>query len=262
MRAKRFSYVTLWILAVGCGDSTTGTRTPPVVSGQDALASLQSSLSGAGAVLGASTLGTASIGAITPSDVGQATVTIDGAAVQAFTLALQTTFPAGTCLEQLASVIPPSTTFGALPPKSICTPPPSGVAFIIWQTSAASAPPDRIAIVYANLGTVTFADFGAFGTDTSSALPAFAIYMERSGAISFSSAGTFTSSVRSVGQACSPPLPAFATSATCSRATFGAAGHVSFVAESSLGSGVSNHSLDIAATDVPGIIENFTGLRK
>ncbi len=249
MRTKCFSCITLLILAVGCGDSTTGTRTPPV-SGQDALASLQSGLSGAGSVLGASTLGTASIGGITPSDVGQATVTIDGASVQAFTLALQTTFPAGTCLEQLVSFVPPSTTFGALAPKSICTPPPSGVAFIIWQTSSASMPPDRIVIVYANLGTVTFADFGAFGSDASSAFPALAIYMERSGAISFSSAGTFTSSVRSVGRVCSPPLPSFATSATCSRATFGAAGHISFVAESALGSGVSNHLLDIPATDV------------
>ncbi|MEO9250864.1 MAG: hypothetical protein ABI322_07570 [Gemmatimonadaceae bacterium] len=249
------------ILAIGCGDSATGTRTP-TVSGQDALASLQSSLPRAGAALGASTLTTASIGAITASDVGQATVTIDGVSAQAFAFALQTTFPAGTCLEQLVTIIPTSTTFGALAPKSICTPPPSGVAFIIWQTSSASAPPDRIVIVYANLGTVTFADFGAFSSDTSSAFPAFAIYMERSGAISFSSAGTFTSSVGSVGQVCSPPLPSFATSATCARATFGAAGHVSFVAESALGSGVSNHSLDIPAIDVPGIIENFTGLIK
>ncbi|MGI8547853.1 MAG: hypothetical protein ACR2M1_11035 [Gemmatimonadaceae bacterium] len=227
----------------------------PSVSAEDALKSLATGLSNTATIPSGAALGAASIGSLASSQVGQVAVVIDGKSVQTFALAVQTTFPGGTCLEQLFA------TMGSTVPQSTCTSPPTGLMLILWQTGSASVPPDRIVIVYADLGRATFSDFATLGSQTT-ALPSFAIYMDRGGAISISSGGSFTSSVKGVGQSCSLPLPPFATSATCSRATFTAAGHVSFVPAPFIGSAAGSHSLEIPATDVPGVVENITGLVK
>lgn len=253
----RITAISLLILAVACGgDNSTepGTSTP-AVSAQDALASLASGLSGTTMTTGgAAALGTASIATITASQVGQATVIVDGKSVQTFALAAQATFPPGTCLEQVVSTL--STT----PPRSACTAPPAGLVLILWQTNSATARPDRIVIVYADLGSVTFSGFAALAS-AGITYPPLAIYLERGGAISVSSAGSFASSIKGTGQACSLPVPSFATSATCTRATFSTAGHISFTSVPLNGAAATgSHSLELPPTEVPGFIENVTGL--
>lgn len=254
-RTERAVAISLLIFVTACGDNSTGPQTTtPAVSAQDALASLASGLSGSTTVIGGAPFGTASIASVAASQVGQATVIIDGKSVQTFAFGAQATFPPGTCLEQLVSA--PGTT----PPRSACTAPPGGLVLVLWQTSSAAAPPDRIVIVYADLGSATFSSFAALGS-AGSTYPPIAIYMERGGAISVASAGDFASSIKSVGQACSFPVPPFATSATCTRTTFSAAGHISFTSVPLNGvAGAGSHSLGLAPTDVPGFVENFTGL--
>ncbi|MGI8548855.1 MAG: hypothetical protein ACR2M1_16275, partial [Gemmatimonadaceae bacterium] len=195
-RTERVTAISLLILAVACGgDNSTGPRTStPSVSAQEALRSLTAGLASTGGTMPAgSALGTASIGSVTTSQVGRASIIIDGKSVQAFVLAAQTTFPGGTCLEQLIPTPGPTT------PQTTCTAPPTGLVLIFWQTSSPSAPPDRIVIVYADLGRATFSDFATLGSQPAT-LPPFAMYVERGGAISISSSGSFTSSIKGVDQ--------------------------------------------------------------
>lgn len=245
---------------VACGsDSGTGPNTPATsVSAQDALKSLQAGLASTGgsAMPVVSVLGTGSLGSFAPSQVGQIDATLDGKAVRMFALVNRTTYPTGTCLEQLVSLS------GLGTPEPTCTTPPGGLTLVLWETSAASTPPDRMIVVLADLGSTSFSDWTSFASPGTS-IPPLALYVERSGAIWMSNAGTLTSAIRATGQTCSLPLPSFVTSATCSFATFTEAGHLSFAPLAFTSTGATGaHSFDLVSGDIPGMIENITGLSK
>jgi len=118
----------------GCGSDSTG---PGSV---DANTALQSLALGLQSVLStgdptAPDLST-SLGAVAPL-LSQVSVTINGASQNMFAFGVRETFPAGTCEETL--FVDPQ-----FPPEpGVCTPPPLGLSLILWQSHAASEPPDR-----------------------------------------------------------------------------------------------------------------------
>jgi hypothetical protein len=199
----------------GCGSDSTG---PGSV---DATAALQSLALGLQTVGGtqdptAPDLST-SLGAVAPL-LSQVSVTIDGAAQNMFAFGLRETFPAGTCEETL--FVDP-----LFPPEpGVCTPPPLGLSLILWQSHAASEPPDRMILVVADAGTSNF----DFSSSTLDVLPAFAIYIQGQDNIWGSLSGSLTSQVAGGSQTCDIPLPPYAKSAACSIATFDEQGSIVF----------------------------------
>ncbi|MDQ2888995.1 MAG: hypothetical protein M3R65_00385 [Gemmatimonadota bacterium] len=254
LRTTRVFAAAMLVMCVACGsDSGTGPRNP-TVSAQDALRSLASGLASSTGSPSSAILSGSTVAGLSPDVVVQVTVTFDGVPTGMFAVALQTTYPTATCFEQLFPAMSNSMS------PAICTPAPQGMAVVLWQTSSATAAPDRLVILYANLGSASFSNLDTFDSGTS-ALPSFALYLDKSGALSVSSAGTLTSSVRSANQSCSLPLPPFASSATCARVVFTAAGHIAFAADALLGTSGGNHTLDMSATDIGGIVESITGLK-
>jgi hypothetical protein len=198
----------------GCGSDSTG---PGSV---DATAALQSLALGLQAVGGAQDptapdLST-SLSAVAPL-LSQVSVTIDGASQNMFAFGLRETFPAGTCEETL--FVDP-----LFPPGSgVCTPPPLGLSLILWQSHAASEPPDRMILIVADAGTSSF--------DLSSSLdvlPAFALYIQGQDNIWDSLSGTLTSQIAGGSQTCDIPLPPYAKSGACNIATFDEQGSIVF----------------------------------
>ena len=104
--------------------------------------------------------------------LGQAEITVDGRAQTMFALGLRESFPAGTCMEDV--FIDPG--FPPLPGE--CTPPPSGVVLLLWQSHSAFAPPDRMLLIAAEVGTTSFA-FESNFPDPMAFPPAFAVYGRR-----------------------------------------------------------------------------------
>ena len=199
----------------GCGSDSTG---PGSV---DATAALQSLALGLQTVGGtqdptAPDLST-SLGAVAPL-LSQVSVTIDGAAQNMFAFGLRETFPAGTCEETLF----PDPLFP--PEPGVCTPPPLGLSLILWQSHAATEPPDRMILVVADAGTSNF----DFSSSTLEVLPAFALYIEGQDNIWGSLSGTLTSQIAGGSQTCDIPLPPYAKSAACSIATFDEQGSIVF----------------------------------
>jgi hypothetical protein len=197
-----------------CGSDSTG---PGSV---DAAAALQSLALGLQTVGGtqdptAPDLST-SLGAVAPL-LSQVSVTIDGTSQNVFAFGLRETFPAGTCEETL--FVDP-----LFPPVSgVCTPPPLGLSLILWQSHAASEPPDRMILVVADAGTSNF-DFSS----SVEVLPAFAIYIQGQDNIWGSLSGTLTSQIAGGSQTCDIPLPPYAKSGACSIATFDEQGSIVF----------------------------------
>jgi hypothetical protein len=197
-----------------CGSDSTG---PASV---DATAALQSLALGLQTVGGtqdptAPDLST-SLGAVAPL-LSQVSVTIDGASQNMFAFGLRETFPAGTCEETL--FIDP-----LFPPEpGVCTPPPLGLSLILWQSHAASEPPDRMILIVADAGTSNF-DFSS----SLDVLPAFALYLQGQDNVWASLSGTLTSQISGGAQTCNIPLPPYAKSGACSIATFDEQGSIVF----------------------------------
>lgn len=217
---KRRVFPAISIFAVafmaGCGSDSTGPK-----GSVDATAALQSLALGLQAVGGvqdptAPDLST-SLGAVAPL-LSQVSVTIDGASQNMFAFGLRETFPAGTCEETLF-VDPLSP-----PDPGVCTPPPLGLSLILWQSHAASEPPDRMLLIVADAGTSNF-DFSSSSLDV---LPAFAIYLEGQDNVWGSLSGTLTSQIAGGAQTCNIPLPPYAKSGACSIATFDEQGSIVF----------------------------------
>jgi hypothetical protein len=199
----------------GCGSDSTG---PGSVDANAALQSL---------ALGLQTVGgtqdptvpdlSTSLGAVAPL-LSQVSVTIDGASQNMFAFGLRETFPAGTCEETL--FVDP-----LFPPEpGVCTPPPLGLSLILWQSHAASEPPDRMILIVADAGTSNF-DFSSAPLEV---LPAFALYLQGQDNIWGSLSGTLTSQIAGGSQTCDIPLPPYAKSGACSISTFDEQGSIVF----------------------------------
>lgn len=161
----------------------------------------------------------ASFGGIAPL-LDQIQVTIDGKSQTMFALGVRESFPLGTCEENVFVISP-------APPDPTCTPMTEGAGVILWQSHSASAPPDRLIVIFGDIGTSNF-DFMASLTSTSEALPASAFYMEGENNVWMSLSGTLTSQVAATNQTCSLPLPPYAKAATCKIATFDEQGSIVF----------------------------------
>jgi hypothetical protein len=239
MRIQRISGVlacaTLISLA-GCGKDSTG---PSNLDSASALQSLRLGLGSISDIEGPSgATAVASLGAIAPL-LDQVTVDIDGTSRTMFGLVLRESYPAGTCDENV--FVDPSFP----PPPGVCTPVSLGTALILWQSHAASAPPDRMIFIVGDEGTTNF-DF----TSTAS-FPGIAIYIEGPNFL-LSSTGTLTSHTVSSGSTCTVPLPPYAKSATCTLATFSEQGSITLESDPGT-SGSAHRTLTLAPQSLHGL---------
>lgn len=198
----------------GCGDSTGPSDLDP---GQ----ALQSLILALGPISGSPTAPAldASFGGIAPL-LDQIQVTIDRKSHTMFALGVRESLPPGTCEEDIFTVSP-------APPVRTCTPIEQGVGVILWQSHSGSAPPDRLIVIFGDVGTSNF-DFLASLNPESDVLPASAFYMEGEDNVWLSLSGTLTSQVAATNQTCTLPLPAYAKAATCRIATFDEQGSIVF----------------------------------
>ncbi len=148
----------------------------------------------------------------------QIQVTLDGKSQTMFALGARESFPAGTCEEDIFVISPP-------PTEPTCTPVEQGVGVILWQSHSASAPPDRLIVIFGDIGTSDFDFLAGFDSD---AFPASAFYMEGEDNVWLSLSGTLTSQVAATNQTCTLPLPPYAKAATCRIATFDEEGSIVF----------------------------------
>jgi len=193
-----------------CGSDSTG---PSNLDAASALKSLSLGLQLYGENGSTATLETdASFGGIAPF-LNQVTVNIEGSSQTMFGLALHETFPPGTCWESIFTNIVPAD-------PGACTPPPLGLAVMLWQSHSASEKPDRMILLAGDVGTSNF----AFDVN-SSELPAVAVYI-RGEKLWLSESGTLTSAVTASPQTCDVPLPPYAKSGTCTFATFDEQGSI------------------------------------
>ena len=195
----------------------------------DSDAALQSLALGMGALSGVGSPGvipgSALFDAVGPI-LGQVEVTVDGKSHTMFGLGLRESLPAGTCAEDV--FIDP-----AFPPEpGVCTPLPSAVVLLLWQSHSAFVPPDRMIFIAADVGTTNFEFDYNFEFETDPAPidvpPAFAMYVEGEDDLWMSLSGTLTSQVAATSESCSIPLPAYAKSGTCNVATFDEQGAITF----------------------------------
>lgn len=186
-----------------CGSDSTGPST------LDANAALQSLALGMG-TNGTSTIyGPSSLSSLAPQ-LDQINITIDGKSQSMFALGLRETYPAGTCIEAL--IVDPL----IVNPPGQCTTPPFAFALILWQSHSAVTPPDRLALIAGNVGTIDFEDL----TTVPNAVPGLAIYTDGRDEVWVSISGTLTSNVSASSQSCAVPLPPYAKSGSCKVATF------------------------------------------
>jgi hypothetical protein len=209
--------VGLLISISACGDSTGPGDLDPN-------SALQSLALGMGSLAGADSreavLISGSLGAV-EAILDQVEVTVDGKSQTMFALGLRESFPAGTCMESI--FIDPS--FPREP--GVCTPPPAGLALILWQSHSASAPPDRLIFIAADVGTSNF-DFYSDLPSPIELPTAFAMYVEDEDNVWFSVSGTLTSQVGATSESCTIPLPPYAKSGSCNVATFDEQGAITF----------------------------------
>ena len=201
------------VALTACGTDSTGP------SDLDATAALKSLAIGLGQVGTDGSTATLTMdpgfGGIAPF-LNQVTVNIDASSQTMFGLALRESFPDGTCAETIFSDVVPGD-------PTICTPPPLGVAVILWQSHSASEPPDRMVVLGGDVGTTDF----NFDLNTPN-LPGVAVYLEgqNQNDLWVSQSGTLTSAVTAGTQACDIPLPLYAKSGHCNIATFDEQGSI------------------------------------
>ena len=213
--SKNRIYPALVVMATAfisaCGSDSTG---PGSIDSNAALQSLSLGLQGVGVPVPQSN---ASFGGIAPL-LDQVTVTIDGASQTMFGLGFRETFPEGTCIETL--FVDP-----AFPPEpGVCTPPPTKLILVLWQSHSANRRPERMVVILADTGTKNF-DFAAddLASEPSYELPldfVFALYVQGEDDIWGSLSGTLTSHVAATTQGCNLPLPPYAKAGVCNIATF------------------------------------------
>lgn len=233
----------LLALAACGGDSTA----PSTLDSNAALQSLTLGLNGLSDVGTASgALADPTFGGIAPL-LSQINVTIDGKSQSMFALGLRESFPPGTCSEDL--FIDPS--FPAQP--GVCTPLPLALALVAWQSHAANAPPDKMFIILADVGTSNF-DFLS-SVDMS---PALALYVDGQNDVWLSDAGSLTSAVTATAQACSLPLPPYAKMGSCSVAGFDEQGAIAFESFTGAAPITSRVNLTIPRQTLNGLWEAIT----
>ena len=203
----------------GCSDSTG----PGDVADADAMRSLALGFTGVAPTLPFA-LSPSSFGAPARGP-GRIDVVIDGSAQSMYALALQVTYPAGTCLENIYLFSPPLQTFG-----SDCTSPPLGVLLMMWQTTSGSRPPDRMILISGDVGTSTFRNIAVITDEPAdlSIFPAFAVQLKGRDEFWTSVGGSLTSQVAATSETCNVPAPLFAKSATCNIANFTESGQITF----------------------------------
>ncbi len=226
---------------------------PNDISAREALQSLGGQIQGleTGTSPGATTLA-GSLDVLEPL-LTRANVTINGQSQSMFALGLREAFPDGTCFENV--FIDP-----AFPPEpGVCTPLNVGALLIFWQSHSASLPPDRLLMIVADQGTTDFSfDLADPLADLST--PGFALYGQP-GQDNFwiSSGGTLTSAITATGAGCSIPLPPYATSATCSIASFDEQGSITLEPEVTGAGG--NVTVTIPRQGIAGVWEQITGVQ-
>jgi hypothetical protein len=232
-----------------CGDSSGPSKL-------DSSAALQSLALGMGALVSVETPGVAptvmDFGELAPL-LDQINVTIDGSSQPMFALGLRETFPAGTCIENV--FIDPD--FPPLPGE--CTSPELGLAVLLWESHSASAPPDRLIFLIADVGTTNF-DFTSILNpgSVSASIPGVAIYMENLGDMWVSLSGTLTSQIAATAQSCGLPLPPYAKSGACSVATFDEQGSITFEEFSETGPGTRHRVVTIPRQTIHGLWQSIT----
>ncbi|HEV2017413.1 MAG TPA: hypothetical protein VGQ98_03795 [Gemmatimonadaceae bacterium] len=236
-RATAACAVLLLSLAA-CGSDSTGPSNT-----LDATAALQSLALGMGTDGTSTVYGPSSLASLA-SQLDQINVTIDGKSQSMFALGLRESYPTGTCTETL--IVDP------LIPNSPgqCTPPPFEFALILWQSHSATTPPDRLALIAGNVGTINFEDL----TTLNGAAPGFAIYTAGQNDVWLSVSGTLTSNVSSTSQSCAIPLPPFAKSGSCNVATFDEEGTINLEPIT----GTTNATLVIPRHTIHGIWQTIT----
>jgi hypothetical protein len=168
----------------------------------------------------------ASFAAIAPL-LDQVNVTIDGKTQSMFALGMRETFPEGTCLEDIF-------VFESFPPEEgMCTPPDTGLGVVLWQSHSAFAPPDRMILIIADIGTVnfdfdSFVDFEQNEFTTTFPLAGVAMYLEGEDNFWMSLSGSLTSQVAATSQSCGVQLPPYAKAGACSISTFDEQGAITF----------------------------------
>jgi hypothetical protein len=236
-----------------CGDSTGPGKLEPS-------AALQSLALGMGSILIAPSAIPAtmdeSLGAFA-SVLGEIDVTIDGRAQTMFALGMRETFPPGTCLENVFI-------FPSFPPEpGVCTPPDQALGLILWQSHSASAPPDRMILIIADVGTVGF-DFDSFieydvtTLPTSLPIPGVAMYVEGEDNFWISLSGSLTSQVAATNQSCGIPLPPYAKAGSCSIATFDEQGAITFERFTEDGPSAQRLNVTIPRQTINGLWLNIT----
>ena len=202
-RATVAGCAALLLFLAACGTDSTGPST------LDANAALKSLALGMGTNGTSSVYGPSSLSSLAPQ-LDQINVTIDGKSQSMFALGLRETYPTGTCIETL--IVDPL----IVNPPGQCTSPPFAFALILWQSHSAVTPPDRLALIAGNVGTINFEDL----TTIPDAVPAFAIYTDGQNDVWVSVSGTLTSNVSATSQSCAVPLPPYARSGSCKVAAF------------------------------------------
>jgi hypothetical protein len=178
-------------------------------------------------------------------------VTINGASRAMYGLGVRQTVPAGTCLENV--LIYPD-----FPPEpGVCTPFQLGADLILWESHSANSPPDRIIIIGTDEGTTDFS-FASTEPIPSVSLVGFALYLEGTDKVWFSSGGSLNTHITSTGQGCSIPLPPYAKSGACTLATFDEEGAISVELLSDNATNISIGTIRIPRQTLQGIWVQIT----
>jgi len=146
--------------------------------------------------------------------LNQLTVNVGGSQQAMFALGLHVSLPPGTCSEDI---------FGHSPhAPGACTPPRSFITLVLWQSHSATAPPDQIMLLTADIGTNCFNDCPSGGSNE-----AFAEFLWEH-EMWYSRLGPLTNSVSATTTPCSIPLPNYAKSGVCSVAALNLEGKITF----------------------------------
>ena len=198
----------------------------------------------------------ASLAALAPL-LDQVDVTIDGKTQSMFALGMRETFPEGTCMEDVFI-------FPSFPrDEDMCTPPATGLGVVLWQSHSAFAPPDRMMLIIADIGTVGF-DFTSFLETGVTTLPAtlpllgVAMYLEGEDNFWMSLSGSLTSQVAATSQSCGLELPPYAKAGSCSIATFDEQGAITFERLTETGPTAERLNVTIPRQTIHGLWLNIT----
>ena len=245
--------VGLLVSISACNDSSGPGKLEP----NAALQSLMLGIGSAGFVPGTTPIrADASLAALAPL-LDQVDVTVDGKTQSMFALGMRETFPEGACMENIFI-------FPSFPPEEgVCTPPDTGLGVILWQSHSAFAPPDRMILIIADIGTVNF-DFGFFVDfdpnefTTTFPLSGVAMYLEGEDNFWMSLSGSLTSQVAATSQSCGLELPPYAKAGSCTIATFDEQGAITFERLTETGPTAERLNLTIPRQTIHGLWLNIT----